>query len=65
MSEQQARPARALAAKVNSLIQAELARCKRSMKPADWAEHREWIEEHVIACARLWMREQALIGEIA
>lgn len=56
--------AQELKARVESMIQKELARCERSMSAADWAEHREWVTANVVEGARIWLRQTAERGEL-
>jgi hypothetical protein len=41
-----------LVARVDRLVEKELARCEASMTGSAWHKHREWVEEHARGC--LW-----------
>ncbi|NML29397.1 hypothetical protein [Paraburkholderia antibiotica] len=56
--------AQLLRVRVEAMIERELARCERTLTPARWIEHREWVTANVVEAARLWLREQAARGEL-
>jgi hypothetical protein len=47
--QQRARTPDELRAWADTLLACELARCRSCMTAAQWAEHREWIEENARA----------------
>lgn len=63
-SGQRRNDAESLCAWVERCIAKELKRCQRRMTPAEWREHREWIEEH--ARGSLWdaLEQRAARGEL-
>ena len=56
--------AQRLRQRVESAIARELARCERCMTPAEWAEHRDWVRDYVVASAREWLRTQSRRGAL-
>ncbi|MEX3839861.1 hypothetical protein [Paraburkholderia sp. BR10882] len=50
--------AQSLKQRTEAAIERELARCERSMSPAQWREHREWITDYVNEEALQWLRSR-------
>lgn len=51
-------------ARVEAAIERELERCERCMTPEQWAGHREWVLDYLIASAREWLRNTSAKGRL-
>lgn len=53
-----------LRARINRMVEHELARCRAALGPDAWSAHAGWVTENVLASAKQWLAQQAQQGRL-
>jgi len=47
---------------VNTMIDREIARCKKQMGDREWERHKEWVTANIVTAAKMWLTRTAAEG---